>query len=96
MSRVTVPPGCTGLDMADGTRYNADRHGRVQVADRHARAIRRGWYGDSGVMVVDEQHHLGTRTGRWCTTCAPARLWNTWNLQCPRCGHDTTTERPTP
>lgn len=80
--------------MGDGTRYTPrhDGVGHVQVSDTHADAIRRGWYGQAGVMVAVEQHALGTKTGRWCTTCVPARCWNRWNAICPRCGAATTEE----
>jgi hypothetical protein len=90
---VTLPPGCTGLDLQDGTRYDADRNGRVHLADRHSDAVAKGWYGQSGVMTATAPHRLGTRTGRWCVTCTPARLWNAWNTQCPRCGSPTSTEK---
>lgn len=93
-ANVTVPPGCTGLDMQDGTRYNATRDGRIQVEPRHADAIKRGWYGQSGVMVAAEQSQLATKGTRWCV-CAPGgRAWNVWTETCPRCGTSTTEERP--
>lgn len=94
MARITLPPGCTGLDMADGTRYHP-RHGTdvVDVADRHASAIRRGYYGHSGLMAADEPHQLGTKGTRWCQ-CAPGgRAWNSWTYTCPRCGAPTTTTK---
>lgn len=93
MPRVKLPPGCYGLTMQDGTRYDPN-HGSsvVEVSDTHASAIRRGWYGQTGVMVATEQHHIGTRTGRWCTNCRPARLWNAWNTTCRLCGAETHTE----
>lgn len=96
MPRVNLPPGCYGIDFPDGTRYNPPRRGagHVQVSDRHADAIRRGWYGQAGVMVADEQHAMGTKTGRWCVACTPARIWNAWNALCPRCGTPTTEEKP--
>jgi hypothetical protein len=93
--RVSLPPGCTGIDFADGRRYNADRRGSVQVADRHADTISKSWYQGSGVIVAREQHHLGTRQGRWCRSCQPARLWNAWNKVCGRCGAATTLEEST-
>lgn len=95
-ARVNLPPGCYGLDMADGTRYNANRDGRVLVADRHADAIRAGWYGQAGVMVASEEHRLGTRTTRECRQCTPTRRWNAWNTECPRCGAVTTLSEETP
>jgi hypothetical protein len=95
-AKVALPPGCTGLDMQDGTRYNPDRHGRVEVSDLHADAIRHGWYGSSGVMVAVEPHAFGTKTGRMCVECRPTRRWNAWTTTCPRCGASTLIEEPTP
>jgi Zn finger protein HypA/HybF involved in hydrogenase expression len=94
VQRVTAPPGCRGIDLQDGTRYNVDRNGVMRVQDHHAAAIRVGWYGQSGVMAGTERHVIGTRTGRWCRTCSPSRLWNKWNKHCPRCGADTVEETP--
>lgn len=91
-ARVNLPPGCYGLDMQDGTRYTANRDGQVLVRDQHAAAIRKGWYGQSGVMVASEEHRIGTRITRVCTTCHPTRRWNAWNTSCPRCGAVTTLE----
>jgi hypothetical protein len=92
VKRVVLPPGCTGIDLPGGGRYNADRHGNVQVSDAHADVIAKSWYQDSGVIVATERHHIGTRTGRWCRTCQPARLWNVWTTECPRCGATTKEE----
>lgn len=92
MRKVTAPPGCQGINLQDGTRYNADRNGTMRVADHHADAIQAGWYGKSGVMAGVERHTIGTRTGRWCRTCQPARLWNVWTTECPRCGATTMEE----
>jgi len=94
MTTVSVPPGCTGLDMADGTRYNADRNGRVQVGDTHAAHIRRGWYGQSGLMTATDPTTLATKSTRWCDCTPGGRAWQAWTFTCPRCGATTTKERP--
>jgi ribosomal protein S27AE len=79
--------------MQDGTRYRSGRDGRVQVRDEHADAIRRGWYGQAGVMVAAEATAMGTKTVRVCPACAPGgRRWNAWSTQCPRCGQPTIIE----
>jgi hypothetical protein len=92
VKRVTAPPGCRGIDLQDGTRYNANRQGVMQVADHHADVIQAGWYGQSGVMVGNEPHRLGTKVGRQCA-CSPLRIWNAWNKTCPKCGADTVEEK---
>lgn len=93
MARVTVPEGCKGLEMADGTKYNAGRDGRVNVTDDHAAVLGKSWYKAAGVMSASERFAMGTRTGRLCTSCEPSRRWNAWNTSCPRCGADTITEQ---
>ena len=86
MAKVSVPDGCQGLDMEDGTAYKA-RAGQVEVTDDHARALRRGYYGQSG-MITTQSTQLGTKAGRWCAPCK--RTWQAWSLECPRCGKPTT------
>jgi hypothetical protein len=78
-----------GLDMADGTKYTAKPGDYVNVSEGHARAIRKSWYGRSGVMN-GQRLSFGTRRGRWCAACR--RLWNAWNIECPKCGAATTEE----
>lgn len=92
MSRVRMPDGCTGLDMADGTKYTGRPGDVVEVSREHARDINKSWYGGSGVMRGEEAYAIGTRTARVCTACAPTRRWNAWNTCCPRCGAPTLLE----
>jgi hypothetical protein len=84
-----MPPGCTGLDMADGSRLNADRNGLVNVDDRHATVLNKSWYARTGVMTAREPHVFGTKGTARCTNCTPSRAWNAWTTQCPRCGAPT-------
>jgi hypothetical protein len=93
-TKITVPSGCTGLDMADGTRYDAPKQGTsIEVPAGHARAIKRSWYGQAGV-ITGTSYVVGTRTGRWCEPCR--RTWNAWSTSCPRCGNPTTAEENHP
>ncbi|MFF4403592.1 hypothetical protein [Streptomyces sp. NPDC001404] len=87
MPRITLPDGCRGLDMADGTKYTKGPGDKVDVSQAHADAIRRGYYGQSGIMRGGEQFTLGTKRGMACTPCK--RVWNAWNHECPRCGAPT-------
>lgn len=84
-----MPPGCFGLDLADGTKYTGKPGEVVSVSDEHARAINKSWYGTAGVMRGDEHHAVGTKTARVCLSCAPTRRWNAWSIECPRCGAQT-------
>lgn len=92
MTRVQLPDGCTGLDMPDGTRYNATAGGTVEVDTRHADTIAGSWYQQAGIMTGHQRLAVGTRRARICTTCRPSRRWNAWTQVCPRCGAPTETE----
>lgn len=92
MPKITVPEGCNGLTMEDGTRYNANREGRVDMRSEHADVLSKSWYQSAGVMSASERVALGTRTGRTCTTCSPTRRWNAWNTHCRICGSPTIKE----
>jgi hypothetical protein len=46
---VTLPPGCSGFNMTDGTEYKARPGGSVTVSDEHAPHIRRQAGGDAGL-----------------------------------------------
>lgn len=89
MTTVQLPDGCTGLDFADGTKYDAPRQGgTVDLDSGHARYVGTSWYGQNGVMTGATNFSFGTRTGRRCTECR--RTWNAWSHTCPKCGQDTT------
>lgn len=98
MPYVNLPPGCKQLAFADGGRPAVgDRAGgRAEVSDSRARMIdQMSGNGDAGLVGRATFHEFttGTRAGRWCTTCQPARLWNAWNQTCPRCGAATEPEQ---
>lgn len=87
MAKVTLPKGCTGLDMADGTKYNADGRGRVEMDSKHSKYLKTSWYGQTGVMSDSQSLSFGTKRSRLCGPCK--RAWNAWSTQCPRCGEPT-------
>lgn len=91
MTRVNLPPGCTGFDAKDGTKYTANRPGgAVEVSERHAKAIETGQFGgDGNMLTASGAVFVGTQKGRQCTHCANRQVWNVWNLECPRCGEPT-------
>lgn len=88
-TRVNLPPGCSGITCADGTRYSGKKGGFVEVEDRHATAIK-SQIGITGNMLsANGAVSMGTKKGRWCLSCSPPRHWNHWNDECPRCGAET-------
>ncbi len=84
MTRYRVAPNCRGLDMADGTHYNA-RDGYVTI-DRpeHQRALAKSQinreYDQVSSAVI-----ISGRIGGYCDACSHS-LWP-WQATCPRCGH---------
>ena len=89
MTKVQLPDGCTGLDMADGRRYTAAKAGgQVEVSGADARYIGTSFYGQSGIMAGSQSLTLGTKKGRWCDPCR--FLAQAWSDTCPRCGAETT------
>jgi hypothetical protein len=90
--RVNLPDGCEGLQLQDGTRYDAPRAGgAVTVSDDHARWINGG---DGALVQASGRQFLGTKRGRWCEACR--RLWQVWSVVCPRCGEATVPEQERP
>jgi hypothetical protein len=88
--KVNLPPGCTGFDCKDGTKYNATRPGgSVVLEDRHARAVNNGQFGEKGLVSAKGAESFGTKTGKYCEPCN--RTWNSWTTSCNRCGAETTT-----
>ena len=95
MPRVNLPPGCSSLQMEDGSRYKAGRPGgAVTVSDSHAAAIDRVSGNGTAGLVSAGFRVFGSspKAGRWCNHCQPARLWNAWNDFCPKCNAPTEPE----
>ena len=89
MSRtVTLPPGCAGFTMQDGTQYRGREGGSVTVADSHAPFIQRQVGGDAGLVgSAAFRQFAGTKDGRWCGSCR--FLAQRWSRGLPemRAGH---------
>jgi hypothetical protein len=91
MTRVNLPPGCSGFDTQDGTRYTAKRPGGVvEVSEHHASAIETGQFGgNANLLTATGAVYVGTKKGRQCLNCPDKRVWNVWNATCPKCGEPT-------
>jgi hypothetical protein len=86
--KVNLPPGCSGVDCKDGTKYTATRPGgSIMVEDRHANAINTGQFGEKGLVSAKGAESFGTKRGQRCAPCN--RTWNAWNKSCPKCGCET-------
>ncbi len=85
MPELRVPPGCTGLQMEDGSRYDASRSGRL-VVDRpeHVKAIMKA-SAASGGPISRAVHGAPTGTpSRHCPVCT--FIGYGWQQECPK-GH---------
>lgn len=92
MARVNLPPGCLGFKAQDGTRYVAKPGTHVEVADHHLAALAKNDYAQAGLVDAGPEKFFTVRRndGRWCRQCH--RLWNSWNLACPKCDRETIAE----
>ena len=90
MTKVTLPPGCYGVDTADGSRYTAGPGGHIDVSDRHAAAIGKSQLGQAGLLSGSPAYQLGTKGGKRCPRCR--FLAQRWADVCPRCGTATEVE----
>ncbi|MDE2100388.1 MAG: hypothetical protein KGL39_24260 [Patescibacteria group bacterium] len=95
--KFTAPDnGCLGVQMPDGTKYDANRSGTFEVEDPvHVgqllgnEHLRSGWLGGGKVSVslttsVPDRYCLGTHKGKPCNF----NLLPTTRI-CPRCGSRT-------
>ena len=81
---VQLPPGCSGLQLTDGTNYTGKPGGHVTVSDEHAPYVRRQTGGDAGLTGHGTfRSFMATKAGRWCPVCR--FLANAWSRTCPRC-----------
>jgi hypothetical protein len=79
-----TPPGCTGLQMEDGTRYNAGRDGRIVVdrPDHQAHIERVGRNGGGHVHRI----MVGAPVRSASMECEPCRFVGYgWQRECPKC-----------
>lgn len=85
MAELRVPPGCMGLDMADGSRYNASRTGRLEV-DRpdHVREIMRRSEESGGMISRAVYTASSVTSSRFCPECT--FIGYGWQQECPK-GH---------
>lgn len=86
MAELRVPPGCTGLQMQDGTRYNASRTGRLEDVDRpdHVREIMRRSDESGGMISRAVYAAVADTSSRHCPECT--FIGYGWQRECPK-GH---------
>jgi hypothetical protein len=85
MPELRVPPGCTGLQMEDGSRYDASRSGRLTV-DRpeHVKAIMKASEASGGPIARAIHGAPSGTSSRYCPECT--FIGYGWQRDCPK-GH---------
>jgi lipopolysaccharide biosynthesis regulator YciM len=87
-TKVNLPPGCYGTEMADGTKYTAKKPGgTIDMADRHARAMDKSQHAGIGLLSSTHSFRLATKNGRHCPACGFSA--QCWSKSCPRCDQPT-------
>jgi hypothetical protein len=93
LTKINLPPGCYGVEGANGQKYSAKPGGSIDVPQSVADRIKKSHAGVNGVLRGGELLALGTRRGRYCAPCR--RWWQAWSTECPRCGEPTEAETET-
>jgi hypothetical protein len=77
--------GCTGATMEDGTVYNANRYGHMEVAsEAHAKAMVKNPAAPG--HVIEAKFSGAGLSGASCTTCGFGAFKWQCSAPCPRCG----------
>lgn len=104
MARVLIPKGkssdpqsagCFGLEMQDGTKYDPDRRGVVNIDNPHHLALLKGEVGRKAGIIVGQNmlNEVGRKLrGKTCPRCH----FSGWPYQthCPRDGVELVEENP--
>ena len=90
MTTLSVPnygtKGCQGLDMPDGSRYEA-RNGKVDIDNpAHVRQALRSGNGDLGAIAVPVTGFGAVARGERRCGCGFTAF--RWQHRCPKCGVD--------
>jgi hypothetical protein len=85
MTTVSVPPGCIGVELADGTKVDANKQGKVVVDHPQAeRLLSKSSLGKQGVISRTSIGfgHVKSNTAV-CSGCGFTG-WG-WQKNCPKC-----------
>jgi hypothetical protein len=75
--------GCQGVDMGDGTKYDVDGRGRIEVDERHARQMLQSENGRMG--AISELVHGFGDVSPGERRCGCGFNAFRWQRVCPRC-----------
>lgn len=82
MARVTLPPGCMGIELPGGRKLDG-RRGVLTISDEEARLIARSPAARQDLIGRPNTFTFGG-TGMSCPRCHRT-AWD-WERVCPRCG----------
>jgi hypothetical protein len=88
MTSISVPPGCTGIELPNGKKIDANRQGKVTIDEpRDVRQAMKSGVAQTGVITrtaLGFGHVKGG--GAECTGC----FFTGWKWQdtCPKCGSE--------
>lgn len=82
MTTLSVPPGCTGVELPTGQKYDADRRGHVDVPDRAEKFALSTNLAKTGV-IAKRVTTLRVGPSRFCPACGFEGF--RFQTTCPRC-----------
>ena len=88
MATFSVPPGCTGVELPNGQKIDANKQGKVSIDDaRTEKLATKSTVAQTGIMsrTVLGFGHVKHNTAD-CTSCFFTG-WS-WQTTCPKCGSD--------
>ena len=95
MSSFTVPDGCTGVELPNGKKIDANRQGHIVIDDaRDERSAAKSVFASNGVLsrtALGFGHVKGNSAS--CSSC----IFTGWKWQtiCPKCGSEMIQETET-
>lgn len=82
--RFRLAKGVMGLQLPDGRKVDADKHGMIVLSDRDAKHAREA-SGDTLLLSrQDSSTRMASTRGKECPECLFG-MWG-WQYECPRCG----------
>jgi hypothetical protein len=90
MTTLSVAPGCIGVELPNGKKIDADKHGKVIVDDPKVEkyALKSGAAKMGAVTRTSFNFNSGNDTGKICGSCFFRGF--SWQSTCPRCNEKMT------
>jgi len=88
MSTFSVPPGCTGVELPNGQKIDANKQGKLTIDDPRAEKFAsKSFLSKQGVVSRTTLGfgHVKGETSQ-CTSCVFSGF--AWQTTCPKCGSE--------